>query len=462
MQKIKSNSKRCAIIVGHCTGMLSMIKNSLYIVLMVFLFTGCLEQSSGENQDNFNLEEGTTNVVPGTITGTPTPPSQLNLLNFHVVDKKEKFGFKEEDQGTESYCLKHINDVEMRDSEGHVPPASGRVSGPSLGTGSMTGASTADADLAEDADIVEILHVRTQKCYFSSDESDSSDKIRLGVVAMNLLEFKDSNEDYSIARPGEDEMVTLTQQVPWFSKQDTNQVVLTVDNEGMKFPLSLEPIEGEVQAGGLQIYYSFIDIQLPDNSNKVKAAHQGMFVRICATPDDVSEDVKEVSCGNPQAKFGDVLFKENPKKSNMSFFHEGEYVDDRPMVTHNVRQILLRIMIKTGNVEATEFDIENGLEGYYAPYMSFKEISQFAEDVNNVVSVGFDISQSVHFLDGALPQRGVSPVGFTPCLDEINGEACPGGSTDPDSVGVYDPEFDILLIDVPKPEIVVKEIQPKD
>jgi len=397
-----------------------MLKRLFSIILLLLITAACSTGSVSEETNNAVLSNESAledaNMEPGTITGTPIRVP--NLMKFQLIESPEENLVPEELQGSEPYCEKIHRNI------------------------NTTNETVKNSTFA-----------RIQKC------SLESDKLSFGIKAVAALEFKDDSGNLTTANA---ETATLSNQKLLYLAETDTSASIEITKDEITFPEKLNSVKAN--AGGIQFYYSFIEVYLSDEN--VSEEFRNKFALVCMTPDTESNAIKQKNCGRSDALKGDVLFRSKDESDYYYMSFEDKivsFVENRPIVNYNINKALDRFMKRSGNRKKTADDQEKSLAGYFAPFVSLSSVQSFEKA--KLIQVGFDSSRTTFFFDGYMPkQERNTATNVEDCENKVqlkeNGQTvCLSAPDHINTLGKYDPTTDVLTIEIQNPEIIVTDVK---
>jgi len=277
------------------------------------------------------------------------------------------------------------------------------------------------------------VDIRTQVCTATPDE------FMLGILKM---EFHELSATIDSKKLGEGVLVNAAE---IFKSENGVPEHTRITAEGNNFSGSLTNLTKTIYANTLSITLSYFGLKIPTvETNPVEAAKfdkklHGFRMIVCSSPSNYSGTVRmQTLCYNRYAELGDVLVDFGKGFMFLNAEMTGE--EYRP---ENYAFNIKRFLLKNESDHIRPEDSSSGkgsvVQGFYNPVISLGKGNEFKESYN--ITLAHNISNTFHFYDGLsfLKTDGVY------CIDEVIEGTCPGGSSDPLTVGVFNAAVDSLV-----------------
>lgn len=240
-------------------------------------------------------------------------------------------------------------------------------------------------------------------------------------------------------------------------------------NEPIKIPVDLNPIEEQIQMGGIKLVVSSVESKLPGNNGRSYSSRfispdlQGKSVRLCYATDSIlnRDEIEEV-CGNREAQTSDLLFDLNDDKI-FSFFTDYKNIKENDHRPYRNYRFNLKSRYGFGNTASllptpplVLGENISRIMGLYSPTLPLEQTILITPESGHL-----DFASLIHaghimqFIDGPIQSEFHTK---EVCVKDAVGATCEGDD-DPESTGIFDPAFDTqFMIRIPKYELKLKSL----
>lgn len=293
----------------------------------------------------------------------------------------------------------------------------------------------------------------SQQCYVTPDE------LHMGVAALWLVDCADANGAAVFCH---NKLATsVIQRVELYNSEPVDVVI---SSTGMELS-SVNDISETITARGVQMVTTYIGIKLPD-SEKIISYLRGKSLRICTTPDELDDEMREAYCGTPGVQFGQVTFDINGDgifgyidmttltpdfaEETSASPSDGEYDE----FVDSFLNTLKKNVTPMGYYPFTDISFDGGA-GFYAPLIPTFSPQEISTDTVHKFTVSFDITNVIKYVDGMMAKF----LGQATCVEGVvpDKTTCNGTTSDEGSFGTYNPFYDAgLYSDSPKVEFFIE------